>query len=99
MPVGIVAGEKGIRPPGRTEKGAADAAEGEGTGRIGLRRRSGVERAFELADPLAQRRVGEVQQPSDLLSRMARQGEECGKTKAGRKARQRGVAFCGLATS
>jgi len=93
MAVGIVAGEEGVFAPGRAEQGAADAAEGELAGGIGCVGRGGAgEGAAELADALAESGVGQVEEPADLLARVAGEGEEGGEAEARGKIGERAFA-------
>ena len=70
-------GEKGLGAARWTEQGAADASESEGAGGVAIRGGAG-QSALELGDALAQRVVGQVQQPPDFLPRMATEGEQGG---------------------
>ena len=84
MSVGVVAGEDGVFEPGRAEEGAADAAEGKLAGGVGcVGGRGAGEGAAELADALAERGVGEVEEPADLLPGVSGEGEEGGEAEAG----------------
>ena len=90
-------GEKGLGAARWTEQGAADASESEGAGGVAIRGGAG-QSALELGDALAQRVVGQVQQPPDFLPRMATEGEQGGDAQGWREMGEFGgcgIGMCG----